>query len=382
MQVSHNKKIFALFLLVIILGAAGPVYSASAPTITSPSPLPIGTEFTAYSYTLACTTGGGAPYTWTITVGVLPTGLSLNSSTGIISGNPVVSGALGPFTVRVSDSKGKQSAGKSFTMTIKPACALVGTSTGSISFNSLDPSTTPGPLTNNAVTQQVIFQCDASLTYSIGTNPVNPSLLSGSNSIPVTLGLAASGLNATNATTISLLTSASSIIKPNYQNAVAGAYNSGNIVITISWGGTYPGSIIASVTAGGTVIDTCAIAQYAGTLTFTIDPSVAGTMNAINSPDMGIRCTNQNASVMISASSQNGGVAPNLKCVSTSCGTTLIPYTFKILNSSVWPVNAPSGTGFGGAGTPLGISGSVNSADYQNAPVGNYQDVVTITLNY
>src|SRR5215472_10598452 len=44
---------------------------------------------TPYSTTLIAN-GGNTPYAWTITSGTLPSGLSLNSSTGLISGTPTV----------------------------------------------------------------------------------------------------------------------------------------------------------------------------------------------------------------------------------------------------------------------------------------------------
>lgn len=87
-------------------------------------------------------------------------------------------------------------------------------------------------------------------------------------------------------------------------------------------------------------------------------------------------------SVTISASSSNGGPSPKMNCTSPSCGAFQIPYTFKILNSNAWPISAPQGTGFGGAGTPLNISGSVNSTDYANAPIGTYGDTETVTISY
>jgi len=55
-----------------------------------------------YSATLTAA-GGTTPYTWTIVSGTLPTGLSLNSTTGVISGTPLVVGTFG-LAVQVADS--------------------------------------------------------------------------------------------------------------------------------------------------------------------------------------------------------------------------------------------------------------------------------------
>ena len=48
-------------------------------------------------------TGGEAPYTWSIVAGGLPNGLSINPSTGLISGRPLQIGTF-PFTVMVVDN--------------------------------------------------------------------------------------------------------------------------------------------------------------------------------------------------------------------------------------------------------------------------------------
>jgi hypothetical protein len=71
-------------------------------TITTPSPLPAGTVGSAYSQTLTVT-GGTPPYNWSVISGSLPAGLTLNSSTGVLSGTPSVPGNS-EFTIRVSDS--------------------------------------------------------------------------------------------------------------------------------------------------------------------------------------------------------------------------------------------------------------------------------------
>jgi hypothetical protein len=71
----------------------------TAPTITTHS-LSGGTVGTAYSATLAAT--GTTPITWSVTTGSLPDGLSLSSSTGVISGTPTAANTF-TFTVQVAN---------------------------------------------------------------------------------------------------------------------------------------------------------------------------------------------------------------------------------------------------------------------------------------
>ena len=65
--------------------------------------LPVGTLGQPYSQTLVAS-AGVPPFTFSITSGTLPSGLSLNTSTGLISGTPT--GPGGPVTFRVTDSTG------------------------------------------------------------------------------------------------------------------------------------------------------------------------------------------------------------------------------------------------------------------------------------
>ena len=67
--------------------------------------LPNGVVGTTYSTTLAAT-AGITPYTWTLTGGTLPAGLSLNASTGVISGTPTAATATPvSLTFKVTDSE-------------------------------------------------------------------------------------------------------------------------------------------------------------------------------------------------------------------------------------------------------------------------------------
>ena len=76
----------------------------SSVTLTFPAP-PSGVVGTAYSDTLTAA-GGTTPYTWSISAGSLPAGLTLNASTGVVSGTPTTAGTAS-FTVKVTDAKSK-----------------------------------------------------------------------------------------------------------------------------------------------------------------------------------------------------------------------------------------------------------------------------------
>src|SRR5437660_824040 len=95
---------------VIVSNSAGSVTSSAAvltvnasipPLQVTNSQLSGGTVGSAYSATLNAS-GGTSPYSWSVSSGTLPTGLSLSSS-GTLSGTPTVAGAF-PFTVAVKDA--------------------------------------------------------------------------------------------------------------------------------------------------------------------------------------------------------------------------------------------------------------------------------------
>ncbi|MES2222265.1 MAG: putative Ig domain-containing protein [Acidobacteriota bacterium] len=99
------RAIAILFSVTVLLFGCAQLASATTPTITTASPLPSGQVATPYSVTLAAT-GGTTPYTWTISTGSLPAGLSINASTGTISGTPTAGGITSNFTVKVTGSGG------------------------------------------------------------------------------------------------------------------------------------------------------------------------------------------------------------------------------------------------------------------------------------
>jgi hypothetical protein len=103
----------------------------AAPLAIVTTSLPSGVLNGAYSATLAAS-GGTMPYTWSIASGSLPTGLTLNTSSGAITGTPTAAGSFS-FTARVSD-----------------ASSPVQTATGSLGLTITAASSAPILLVTNA----------------------------------------------------------------------------------------------------------------------------------------------------------------------------------------------------------------------------------------
>jgi hypothetical protein len=91
--------------------------------ITTAPVLPNATIGLAYSVTISAA-GGTPPYTWSATNGSLPAGVTLNSSTGTLTGTPTSSGGS-PFTIQVTvTDSASVTATKEFLLTIGASLAI------------------------------------------------------------------------------------------------------------------------------------------------------------------------------------------------------------------------------------------------------------------
>src|SRR5262249_11791091 len=92
-----------------------------SPITVAPATLPVGQVGRSYSQTFSAT-GGTAPYTFSITTGSLPPGLSL-AANGNLSGTPTTAGAFS-FRLRATDANGCRE-DQIYSLTINNACPTI-----------------------------------------------------------------------------------------------------------------------------------------------------------------------------------------------------------------------------------------------------------------
>ena len=146
-------------------GAPGPFSGSQLYTLTvgasvislPPTTLGAGTRGQAYAANIAGASGGTAPYSYAVTAGALPSGLSLDTATGAITGTP---GAFGTFnfTITATDSStgsGPYSGQQNYVLIITDQTPVAAGSTLSVAYGAAATSV-PLALTGGAPTSLAI----------------------------------------------------------------------------------------------------------------------------------------------------------------------------------------------------------------------------------
>ena len=129
---------------------------ASPTLVLAPSTLPDGTRTVAYSDVLTAS-GGTAPYSYAVTAGALPGGLTLTTG-GVLSGTPTATGTFN-FSVTATDSStgtGPYSVTRNYTMVVADAAPVASNSVHTVAYgsanNTVPLSLSGGPVASLAIT--------------------------------------------------------------------------------------------------------------------------------------------------------------------------------------------------------------------------------------
>ena len=323
------------------------VQIASATLSISPANLGAATAEASYSVSLG-TTGGTQPYTYTISSGSLPPGLSLSSS-GSLSGTPTAAGAYN-FTIRSTDSS--TGTGAPFTATQAYAFQV----------NAPSISITPGALP----VSQMGAPYSQQLTASGGNGSYSFSVSAGA--LPAGLTLSSSGLLAGTPT-------------------VSGAFN---VTVTAKDGLNFTGSQAYTLNVG---LPAVPVVAAASATTAYNTPTVIDLTHAVTGIDItAVTVAAQPAHGTVSVSGETATYTPSptyyggtdsFTYTATNPGGTSAPATVTI---TVGTPSAPT-VAAKSAGTPyntaasIDLAGSISGVDITAVAIGTAPAHGTVSVS-
>jgi large repetitive protein len=274
-------------------------------------PQPRGEVGIAYSTSLLAS-GGVTPYSWSIVAGTLPVGLSISSTTGVISGTPGASGTSN-FTVQVKDSTGA-------------------TATAAVSITIVDTlSLAGGPQPQGKV--GVLYS--TALAASGGITPYSWSVVSGS--LPAGLSISAT-TGAISGTPTATGTANFTVQVKDSDGATATAAASITIVASLSLTNTLPNGTVGvaySATigaAGGTTPYTCTIIGNLPAGLSLSGCTVSGTPTTAGSSTVTVKVTDASNPVQTVSGNETIVIAPAALTLSNTLpnGTVGVAYSASI----------------------------------------------------
>jgi lysophospholipase L1-like esterase len=334
-------------------GATG--QATSAPVFITDSPLPNAAVGTAYTATIQA--NGSPTPTYAVQSGSLPAGLSLNGTTGAITGTPSAAGTS-TFTIRAT---GTGTADKSYSITVVASPVWVTT-------------TLPAPVVGVAYSTTLSASGSTPISFSLATGTLPPGLalsagvLSGTPTVAGTYGFTLRATNAAGSTdqSFSVVVSARPVITTTtLPQLVQGQ------AVSIQLQATGQGPIAWSVPA----------AQLPSGLTLSAQGLLSGTPTTLGSGSMTVSATNPAGTTtqVLAWTVATSGQAPTITTTSLAdaivglahsaaiATTGSTPKTFSIIAGALPPglsLNASTGAI---TGTPTAVGGYAFTVRVSNA---------------
>lgn len=158
-------------------------------TTLSYSPVTSAANGSAYTGATPSPSGGTSPYAYSISAGTLPTGTSLNASTGVISGTPTVNAAYSGIVLTVTDANGITDSSSPFTITVSNFSIQLSAS----SFPESSAQTT-------AIGTLSVVGGTGTYTFTLTDSHTNAAQVAGTNGVNLQAGSASSGIGSFNIT--------------------------------------------------------------------------------------------------------------------------------------------------------------------------------------
>ena len=155
----------------------------------------IGPATVGSAYSATCTaSGGAAPYTWSISPGTLPDGITLKPSanTATVSGTPTTAGSYN-YTVKVVDG-GAQVASQAYSGTIAVAAAI-SVAPGNLSFSTVQGASAPSPQNISVTSSGAALSFSAAASTSNGGSWLGVGVTSGTTPATIPVSIAPAGLS-------------------------------------------------------------------------------------------------------------------------------------------------------------------------------------------
>ena len=375
------------------------------------------------SFTPLTATGGTGAYTYYVGVGILPAGITLNPTTGLLSGTPTTIYSTSPVTIKVRDSFVVSSTASTINFSVNPTISAVATNSVSQNYEvgttivSFYPLVASGGAQPYTYTASTLLPAGLSLNSTTGLISGTPTTPTSSTNIGFTV---TDSLGQTASTTVNITFTVFAVITATANNTTTRLFTPNQVItpfnpLTAANGsGLYTYSVSAGSLPAGISLNTSTgsisgTPTVTGTSTFTI--SVKDSINVVAATTSGIQTvyiaspitatanptTTQNLEVGVTTTSftpltatggtgtytyyiSSGGLPPGLSLNPTTGAVTGIPSVDTVGTGGGYPVFAVKDSLNNIASTVAGVSYYVYA--HITATSANSVAILTVGKSY